>query len=495
MHHTVARLFTVLLPLLLVAACGGGADIPNSTPVTQVSLAGGGVKGPLADAQVSVFSIEETAADWKGAELDSGTTDSTAAIVDVQIPETISGLVLLEFAADSATVDITTGSAPVISVMRTVVDASRIAAGDLVYASPLTTLAVDIAIANADNAPPFGGNGDGTSSAQEIVIALAIAGQQVASTFGFSLLDNVDIFATPPLLTAETDGGDEQTAVAGYRTAIEAATALIQAITDESLVANPSSGLTNDAILAALAVDLSDGAIDGNADGAVIADLADVVDLNAILTQDPMLLTIPGTAILVGDIETVLVDELATTGVTLDSTPLTDGTASVDPMPANTIPDSDSDTVRDDIDNCVAQANADQLDSDGDTAGDACDLDDDNDQVADSDDAFPLDPAESTDTDGDGVGNNADTDDDNDGVEDGGDAFPLDPDETTDVDGDGVGDNGDTDDDNDGIEDDADNCPLIANPNQVDSNNDGVGDACSGTTNWDNFNWDNANWQ
>ena len=34
--------------------------------------------------------------------------------------------------------------------------------------------------------------------------------------------------------------------------------------------------------------------------------------------------------------------------------------------------------------------------------------------------------------------------------------------------------------DGDGVPDDEDNCPLVPNPDQADSNNDGVGDACSG---------------
>ena len=41
--------------------------------------------------------------------------------------------------------------------------------------------------------------------------------------------------------------------------------------------------------------------------------------------------------------------------------------------------DSDSDGVGDACDNCVSDANADQLDTDGDGDGDVCDTDDDGD--------------------------------------------------------------------------------------------------------------------
>jgi hypothetical protein len=67
-----------------------------------------------------------------------------------------------------------------------------------------------------------------------------------------------------------------------------------------------------------------------------------------------------------------------------------------------------------------------QVDSDGDAIRDSIDTDDDGDGIADTTDAFPLDPAESVDTDRDGIGNNRDADDDNDGVPDDQDAFPLD---------------------------------------------------------------------
>ena len=72
-----------------------------------------------------------------------------------------------------------------------------------------------------------------------------------------------------------------------------------------------------------------------------------------------------------------------------------------------------------------------------------------------------------------------DDDDDNDGILDIVDNCPLAANANQlDTDNDGVGDVCDTDDDNDGILDVDDNCPLIANPNQEDDDLDGIGNEC-----------------
>ncbi|MEX0289761.1 MAG: thrombospondin type 3 repeat-containing protein [Flavobacteriaceae bacterium] len=79
--------------------------------------------------------------------------------------------------------------------------------------------------------------------------------------------------------------------------------------------------------------------------------------------------------------------------------------------------DDDNDGILDVNDNCPLIGNADQLNTDGDSEGNACDNDDDNDGIIDTEDNCPLVPnADQADADGDGIGDVCDTDADNDGV-------------------------------------------------------------------------------
>ena len=71
--------------------------------------------------------------------------------------------------------------------------------------------------------------------------------------------------------------------------------------------------------------------------------------------------------------------------------------------------DTDGDGVRDSVDNCPTVANADQLDQDGDGAGNACDADQDGDGANDGADNCALAPnADQRDTDSDGIGDECD---------------------------------------------------------------------------------------
>lgn len=173
--------------------------------------------------------------------------------------------------------------------------------------------------------------------------------------------------------------------------------------------------------------------------------------------------------------------------------------AGSDPDDDASVPqDGDGDGVLDHQDNCPLHANADQSDLDGDGAGDACDADRDGDGFTDADeqaagsdptdrDSVPADSdgdghpdhrdncpgianAGQTDLDGDGAGDVCDDDQDGDRWSDAaeerwgtdarnGSAYPRDS-------------------DNDGIPDGHDGCPHAWDPDQNDTDADGVGDAC-----------------
>jgi hypothetical protein len=144
------------------------------------------------------------------------------------------------------------------------------------------------------------------------------------------------------------------------------------------------------------------------------------------------------------------------------------------------VSDTDGDGVADDVDNCPSDANADQVDTDGDTDGDACDSDDDDDTVLDvSDNCRLVQNTDQANTDSDAEGDACDADDDNDTVLDGSDNCQLVANETqTDTDGDAQGNACDADDDNDGVADETDNCQLVANQSQTDTDGDSQGNAC-----------------
>ena len=163
--------YILLLILVSLGSCGGGGgDVsPPDSPLSQ-SISGGGVKGPLANAIITVYSLDTSAVDFKGEVIDTGTTNASALITGLSLPIPLTPPYILEFTSAAGTTDITTGQSPIIATLRTVLTQSLLNTGEPLYATPLTTMATDIAIVNADNSSPFAGNNNGAITEQEFLM-------------------------------------------------------------------------------------------------------------------------------------------------------------------------------------------------------------------------------------------------------------------------------------------------------------------------------------
>lgn len=118
-------------------------------------------------------------------------------------------------------------------------------------------------------------------------------------------------------------------------------------------------------------------------------------------------------------------------------------------------------------------------DTDGDGTPDYLDGDTDGDGILDLYEAGDLDPnTPPVDTNKDGTPDYKDTDSDGDGISDAVESPGPILEPPVDTDKDGVPDFQDTDSDNDGVDDGTDNCRLVANADQADVDQDGIGDAC-----------------
>jgi len=372
--NVTANAFILTLMLILLSACsGGGSSEPPTTPVPQ-EVRGGGVKGPLANAVVTVYAFDATQPGFKGAVIDTALTDNRAAIVGLALPVPLTPPYIMEITATSdTTTDITTGQFPVISTLRTVITQSLLDTGEQIYATPLTSMATDIAINNADSSTaPYTGNNDGSATAQELLSALPFAATQLASTLGFGASDNIDFFDTPPLIDSTTLSATQQTAVAQYRTAIEALTALVFELAQN--IANPA--VSTDVMLSELTLDLADGVIDGMTNGRV-STIIDSTVLGALPTIDIPALAIPnsdngaGQPVTVDEVEALLVSEQSITGSTTDTSAL--ASIVITPQAAQLNPDTDGDSIANAIDNCPVNANLNQSDTNNNGVGDACD--------------------------------------------------------------------------------------------------------------------------
>lgn len=517
---------SLLLPAILaLSACGGGgggggasstSDGPGSTAVS-----GSGVKGPLANAAVSAYRLDASSGDGQGALLDTGSTNASAGIEGLALRNDLTGLVVIEVSADDDTVDLTTGGAPLITRLVSIVDAQDLLAGTSVYPTTLTTMASRLALKNGDkDAGGYTGDNDGILTNEEVARALPAAARQVWNTFDFGLSADlgvdVDVFETPPLVTNDTDTTQELKEVLAYRTAVEAVAAVAERLREEADTASEgASTVTTEELFQALTDDLSDGKIDGQENGGAIAAFGDFnsgSDVTASVTADVSSLTVPGSTTRLDALNQELQDETTSTGTATTTTDLDSESAT--PTTAKDAPDLDGDGIADvddpDVDGDTVN-NTDEAsdgtdptnpDTDGDGLGDGDEKTEGTDPLKADTDDDGLDDAQElglgtdplvADTDGDGVSdgqeqdngtNPANADTDGDGLDDGEEIINGTDATDPDTDTDGVNDGAevasgtdplDADTDDDGLDDGAE-VTLGTDPTLADTDSDGLSD-------------------
>lgn len=253
---TVFNLKLVLAGLTAVllgcSGGGGGSDsspepepTPAPTPAVTYSLSGTAVKGPLSFATYKIHEVSFEAEDLKGEVVARGETTELGKFIEEGLDIPDNGYYLIEFLADDVTIDLTTGMAPILPSLSTIVEAEALEKSKDIFATPLTTIVVDLI--RQRNVVDKPGLSDAINS-QSLV---------VKSQLGFDLLDKVDLFHTPPVAFGNEADLDD---ILSYRTASEATASLVWALKNET-------DISTSAVLELLVLDLTDGVLDGLAEG------------------------------------------------------------------------------------------------------------------------------------------------------------------------------------------------------------------------------------
>ncbi|NOY16159.1 MAG: right-handed parallel beta-helix repeat-containing protein [Gammaproteobacteria bacterium] len=298
------RSLLIIISLLITACGGGGGSSPQdalvqpTTPAApQLFISGGGVKGPLAYASVELYTLDKQYNELyaPGKPIAAATTDAYARITSLPVPLDTQPPYILVIDGTNA-IDRNTGLPPVIKKLVTIITRASLEARQPVYATPYTTLAYQMLRLDS----PTRGNNPLVSLDQ----SLTDFSDQIVQSISFGMPSESNIFTTPPVITRATTSIAQQSLVVQHRAAIEAFSSLLYEMHLSS------STISTDELMQRLAVDLySDGTIN-NSDG-----VQKIGGINtAILSQNPMAVTIANTKYQVKDTVKLIDDERSITG-------------------------------------------------------------------------------------------------------------------------------------------------------------------------------------
>ena len=152
-----AKYFVVSFFVLALAACGRGSSNQDiASPETGNTISILGSDGPMAGAIVAVYRLGDYLTDPEKA-VNQLVAEVTTTSIDTALADNLelklnAGLgpfmVVVKAAEDDSTIDLTTGNAPVINEVKTIVSQEDFLTGVRFYATPLTTIAVEMASEN-----------------------------------------------------------------------------------------------------------------------------------------------------------------------------------------------------------------------------------------------------------------------------------------------------------------------------------------------------------
>lgn len=181
-------------------------------------IAGAGIKGPLAFANVGLYALDTDASEYYDAQapLATGSSDAFARIAGLEVSGDIDFPLVMVVDGQNA-IDLNTNAAPVVNKLVTLITQDMLISRRPIYATPLTTMVFYMAQLQAGVA----------ATAIEVEDAMLVAARQVSSTVGFGMSSEVDILTTPPIINEFTSTPSEQQLAAEHRAAIEALSALL----------------------------------------------------------------------------------------------------------------------------------------------------------------------------------------------------------------------------------------------------------------------------
>ena len=302
--------------------CDNNDDDPNDPNVhtlDRINIMG--VDGPIANALLSVYKIEDYLQNDLSSPVAEALSDANGFADDVMVSnDSGDGPFVVEVVSDASSIDTITLSAPVIDTLKTIITSAQYGSDtNRFYATPLTTLAVDELISNAAT------NGYILTDPVDLDAAILNAQTIIKALFGFGLLDGIDIFVAPPVFDESTADDSAQDEAAAYRAASETMAALVSELVNPSLTATD--------VLTLIQTDINDNGVNDDSNTFTEVGIAVATDLND--TSTSYLTTRLG----LNTIQDVMNGELGSISTLIDS---------VDPVYGS--PDSDNDGVTNDQD-------------------------------------------------------------------------------------------------------------------------------------------------